>query len=175
MKRTYSDSDKAAALAALDANGGDVSHTARQLGVPRKTLSEWARGRGVSEDVPGMRAGKRGELTERLESVAHAILDALPGSLAGAQPHHLATALGIVLDKRQLLQGQPTAIGGDGVLSDDERAVRAAALLELARARRSGRGADGAGGAPAVPALAAAGVADLDVDVGSPARSPILA
>jgi transcriptional regulator of acetoin/glycerol metabolism len=39
------DECRAAALAALEANRGNVARTARQLGLPRKTLEGWARGR----------------------------------------------------------------------------------------------------------------------------------
>ena len=40
-RRQYSDEEKAATLAALRANAGNVSKTARQCGVPRPTLIGW--------------------------------------------------------------------------------------------------------------------------------------
>ena len=55
-RKEYSDEEKVRALAALAAGGGDVSRTARQLGIPRRTLRDWAdaaraRGSGVGQAV----------------------------------------------------------------------------------------------------------------------------
>ncbi len=44
-KRRYSDQEKAEALAALDANGGNLLKTSEQIGIPRQTIQEWASGR----------------------------------------------------------------------------------------------------------------------------------
>lgn len=41
-RRQYSDNDKAAALAALDANGGNVRGTAKQLKLSHATLQRWS-------------------------------------------------------------------------------------------------------------------------------------
>ncbi len=43
-RRVYSDEERATALAALDGNGGNRQRTARQLGIPRKTLATRASG-----------------------------------------------------------------------------------------------------------------------------------
>ena len=40
-RRSYSDAERAEALAVLDANAGNVERTARHLGLPRKTLEGW--------------------------------------------------------------------------------------------------------------------------------------
>jgi len=40
--RHFNVADMAAALAALDANGGDISRTARQTGVSKSALHQWA-------------------------------------------------------------------------------------------------------------------------------------
>lgn len=45
MKRIYSDSQVAEALAVLDACGGNVLRASQTTGVPRKTLEGWANGR----------------------------------------------------------------------------------------------------------------------------------
>ncbi len=108
MARRYSDEEKAQALAALDANGGNVKRTAGQLGIPVSTLREWARGRGVVNGVTKIRHQKKGELADELETIAWRVLDALPEKLAEADARALATLLGIVIDKVQLLRGQPT-------------------------------------------------------------------
>lgn len=44
-RKRYSADFHALALAALDANDGNLTRTARELGVSRKTLEGWATGR----------------------------------------------------------------------------------------------------------------------------------
>lgn len=134
-KRRYSDEEKAQALAILDACGGDVSKAARQAGVPRKTLGEWANGRAVVSVVAEIRQEKKAELSERLAEVAHKLVDAIPGKVSDATLQQVATSLGITIDKMQLLKGEPTAINAN--LTDVERTDRVVALLDAARARRA--------------------------------------
>ena len=140
-RRSYSDEERANALAALDANDGDVSRTARQLGVPRKTLEDWAKGH-VHPAVAEVRQEKKGTLADAIEGVAWKLLDALPGKVPDADLRQTATALGIAIDKMRLLREQPTSITSDG-LSDDERAARVAELLDAARARRDRQAHEG--------------------------------
>ncbi len=73
FKRKYSDNEKAATLAALDANGGNVRRTCAQLAIPRATLQRWVGG--VNPDVTVLRPIKRRELSEKLEDIAHALSD----------------------------------------------------------------------------------------------------
>jgi hypothetical protein len=80
-RRRYSDEDRASALAALDANDGNLQRTARQVGLPRKTLAEWAKGR-ASPAVAELRHQKKGELADRFDALAHALLDAIPTKIA---------------------------------------------------------------------------------------------
>lgn len=108
FRRQFSDNDKAAALAALDANGGNVLKTAKQINVPRSTLQEWANGR-VNHDVPELRQQAKKALAERLEEIAHQLIDAVPDKIADASLQQVATALGIVVDKKQLLTGEATS------------------------------------------------------------------
>jgi transposase-like protein len=42
-KRRYSDQDRAAAVAAVTANGGNIQRTARQLGIPETSLRQWVK------------------------------------------------------------------------------------------------------------------------------------
>jgi len=44
VRHRYSDEERADALLALEANGGNLSRTARQMGIPRATLRLWAQG-----------------------------------------------------------------------------------------------------------------------------------
>lgn len=137
QRRSFSDNDKAAALAALDANGGNVLRTAKQLNVPRSTLQEWANGR-VNHDVPELRQRKKEDLASRLVEIAHQLIDAIPDKIYDANLQQVSTSLGIAVEKIQLLQGQATERSEiiDNGLSDSERAARIAALLDRARERR---------------------------------------
>lgn len=138
-RRDYSDSERATALAALDANGGNVAATARTLQIPRSTLQEWANGR-VNSEVTELRQEKKRDLAERLEDIAHELVDALPDKIGRANLQQTATTLGIVIDKMQLLKGEPTNIQQDyGDLTDEERSRRIAAIFDAARARRDGQ------------------------------------
>lgn len=135
-KRQYSDNEKAGALAALDANGGNVNQTAKQLGIPRKTLGMWAHNRHLSADVADIRQEKRKELSARLEDLAHTLVDILPGKLPKASVRDLAGALIVAVDKMQLLKGAPTAISKD--VSERTNEERAARILELVRPAKTG-------------------------------------
>lgn len=124
-KRQYSDNDKALALATLDANGGDVRKTAKTLKMPESTLSDWSKNRGVNKEVTEIREVKKKELSERLEDVAYKLTDNLmiraDSELSILVPmKDIATSLGIVVDKMQLLKGEPTAITKE-LLSTEER------------------------------------------------------
>jgi hypothetical protein len=138
-KRQYSDTQKAEALAALDANGGKVKPTAAALSIPEKTLEEWSKNRGINPEVANIRAGKREDLADRLEELAHSLLDGAAGKILDANLSNVSVSLGIAIDKMRLLREQPTSI--TAALTDDERADRVAALLDRARARRDGRAA----------------------------------
>lgn len=126
-RRRYSDQDRQEALAALAANGGNLDRTARQLGIPRATLQAWRDGARHPEAAESA-APKKAALADRLEELAHKLLDAAcePGRLAGASLQQVATSLGIALDKMRLLRGQPTQIGEQtgrldfGRLSDED-------------------------------------------------------
>lgn len=137
-KRTYSDEEKAAALLALDANGGNVAKTAREARVPRKTLEEWEKGR-IHPAVANIRQHEREPLADRLEAMAHDLVDVMPDKLAEASLQQIALTLGIAVDKMRLLREQATAIQKNERLTDEERADRVAELLDRARARRTGQ------------------------------------
>lgn len=128
-KRQYSDNDKAIALAALDANEGNVLRTAKQLGIPHKTLDEWAKGRNQVPQVADLHKEKRKDLGDRLEDLAHSLVDILPDKIPEASLRDLAGALIVAVDKMQLLKGAPTAISKD--VSDISNRERANRILEL--------------------------------------------
>ena len=115
-RRHYSDEDRAAALAALRANGGNVRRTAGQVGVPASTLAGWAAGDHAPVGAE-LRAGKKLELADRFEEIARAALGRVTAAkLDEANAPQLLTAAGIAVDKMRLLREQPTEITAQLVL-----------------------------------------------------------
>lgn len=106
-QRQYSEAEKATALAALDANGGNVNRTARQLGIPRKTLTLWAAGH-VHPDVAASRQEKKKDLAAVLERLALRLANycGRKATIEGSSLVQAATSLGIAVDKLQNLRGQ---------------------------------------------------------------------
>lgn len=105
-KRQYSDEDKATALTALDANGGNVKRTATQLEIPHKTLDDWAKGRNQNPAVADLRTRKRGSLADKFENLAHLIVDAMPSKIERATLSQCAVSSGIATDKAIRLRGE---------------------------------------------------------------------
>lgn len=124
-KRSYTDRDKAAALVALDANGGNEAQTARQLKIPRKTLAEWESGRRpVNDDVANLRQEEKTSLADLFEQVIIAGLQAklrTPENLSGID-------IGIFADKMNVLRGAPDSIS-QNLNADPEK--RKARILQL--------------------------------------------
>ena len=110
-RRRYSDNDRATALAALDANGGNAAKTARELGIPRITLKEWADGR-HNDDVSDNRQLKRDDLASKFEQIANAYTDRLldPKVIEKSKASEASTVAGTAVDKMRLLRGLPTEI-----------------------------------------------------------------
>lgn len=108
MWTRYSDEQRAAVLAALDANGGNLSKTARDTGVPKSTLIAWRDN--VHVPPPDeLRTSKKLELTELIHAELEAIFETLPGKRNAADYRALTTGAGILVDKLALLQGDPTS------------------------------------------------------------------
>ena len=142
-RRRYSDADVAAALAALDANNGNVLDTAKKLNIPEPTLKSWAQGRGVTQSIRELHDIKKEELAAHLRDVAMKLIDAVPAKIENANLQQIGVVLGIAIEKAQLLAGEATERSEHNViLTDEQRTERVAQLLETARARRDGRAAD---------------------------------
>src|SRR5947209_5411368 len=142
-RRRYTDNERSEALAALCANGGNIEATAKQLGMPYRTLRQWANGERHPEATQ-MSIEKRAPLADRLDVLAHALVDDMlkPAMRKEAGIREVATAFGIIVDKTQLLRGKPTNINHDG-LTDDQRRARLVEIFDAARARRDGQIVDG--------------------------------
>lgn len=141
--RRYSDEDRANAIAALAANGGNVARTAKQLGIPAKTVENWAKGDRHPE-AADLGDKKKGVLADKLEEVAWKLAGSLDQKIEAAGLQQTATSLGIVIDKMQLLRNKPTEIQGAAPeedlrnLSDEELDRRLAEARS--RAEAAGRG-----------------------------------
>lgn len=108
-RRRYSDDDRASALAALAANGGNLARTSAALGIPEATLRQWATGKRHPEAVQ-MSDQKKAPLADAIEGIARQIADSLPGKLPDADLKDASIAFGVLIDKMRLLRGEPTSI-----------------------------------------------------------------
>ena len=151
MARQYTDDEKTSALAVLTANGGNITHTAAQTGIPATTIRKWRdlmqlgklQKVKIVEPAPVTHQEceqKRDSLASRLERLAHLLLDDIlddperKATLAGKM-----TCFGIAVDKMQLLRGAPTSIAGKvEELTNEQRILRLRELAERGRARRLG-------------------------------------
>lgn len=109
-KQTYSPDKRAEVMAHLEANGGNVSSTSRDTGVPRKTIERWRDGKDeLDEDLVEQ---KKEDLAETLEKLAFSFCTALSKRLRSgkADTKEMCVGLGIAVDKLLLLRGSPTSI-----------------------------------------------------------------
>jgi transposase-like protein len=117
---SYSDDDKASALALLAVYNGNVKRAALALGLPRSTLSAWAKGRGTHPRVSELCHIKKETLADRLEEAARRLLEAAtePARIERASLLDLSVSFGICIDRMLLLRGYPTKIerNADGTL-----------------------------------------------------------
>ncbi len=110
--RDYPADKKAEALAAYEANDHNLKQTARLLNIPAPTLRYWLQDsdRYKLEFKPQ----KSLDLAQKLENNAHNLADSIADHDLSIVPlASKATALGIVIDKMQLLRGLPTSINAE--------------------------------------------------------------
>ena len=116
QQRRYTPEEIAAALAILEANGGNVSRTARDMGVPRKTLASWAESNGPAMPDGETRQQEKETLADVFERVAYraaglqdvamAWIEERGGEVAAKHLSDLNRVGGTAVDKTQLLRGQ---------------------------------------------------------------------
>ena len=116
----YSDIFKAESLAALQANGGNILRTSREMNVPESTLRSWKNGSGTRALTSDLRDQKRTELADRLTGIALTIVSSISdGDIEKASLVQKSTAFGILFDKTRLLSNEATQISevraADGV------------------------------------------------------------
>lgn len=140
----YTDEFRANSIIMLEMSGypdkpGALMETAKYLKVPHATLSRWYNGK-RNPPPSEMVQIKKEEIVALLKGEIGAALKEMGQARKDADYKELATSIGIMVDKMQLLDGEPTArTEVIHELSDDERIKRVDELLNRGRARRDGR------------------------------------
>lgn len=139
----YTDEFRAQAIVMLEAAGwpdrkGAIRSTARVLGIQERTLGRWAK-RQQNPPPDKMVYEKTFDLLEAIQKELQAVIKELPSARPDADYKELITALAILVDKSQLLEGKATERVEH--LTHEERTNRLAELLDAARTRRNGRAA----------------------------------
>lgn len=117
QKPTYDEQFIASAVIMLEAAGypdtpGALSRVARHLGIHKQTLSRWARKETRTDTAPIVTQLKR-DVTELLDHIIYGVASEVVRRIDGDELDRvtlpqLMTAMGIAVDKRQLLNGDPT-------------------------------------------------------------------
>lgn len=112
-RRRYDDNFRASAVVALQAAGypetkGALAQIAKKLDVPVNTLKGWFTGKNNPPSAE-LRTEKKGELVEWITTELKAIFGTMNNVRDSASYKDLATAAGILIDKKQLLSGEPTS------------------------------------------------------------------
>lgn len=115
-RRTYTDDERAAGLAALALHGGNIKRAAREFGVPERTMRRW------SEETPAAVGAiadqKKLDIADRLQRISERAagciglaLDAIEAdrALAVDKLSDLNRIMGTAIDKHQLLTGGATS------------------------------------------------------------------
>lgn len=111
-QRKYTDEERLAAIATVEANGGNVNDTAVRLGIPYATLSCWVNGWRHPE-ARDYRLLKRGKMGDAFEEAAYLYLGIAQDKAHEAPFNHLMTGAGIAVDKMRLLRDEPTTINAN--------------------------------------------------------------
>ena len=141
----YTDEFRATSVIMLEMSGypdrpGSLMETAKYLKIPHATLSRWYNGK-RNPPPPEMVQVKKGEMIELLKNEIVSAIYEMVNARPFADYKELATAMGIMVDKMQLLEGEATSRTEiiDDRLTDEERANRITSLLERGRTRRDGQ------------------------------------
>ena len=101
----HSDAEKAHALIKLAVNNDNIAKTARELGIPRTTLSDWAEGRKINAHVTELRQSGGAQIAEKLEEMTQEILDEIHLRSSRAPFVHLARCAAKLIDIALRLRG----------------------------------------------------------------------
>lgn len=113
-RKRYDDKFRASAVIMLEAQGypnveGALMKVAEYLNVPHPTLHRWYHEK--QNPAPSeLVQEKRIDFTQAIRAEIQGVLGDMPNARQDAGYKDLTTALGILIDKLQLLEGKPTAI-----------------------------------------------------------------
>ena len=140
----YTEQQRADTLIALEANNGNISLTSEQTGIPRPTIYAWLSDNltlksdhaiATAELIPATREAFK----TRLTSLRDKVLGHLEVNFEDLSARESVVALGILIDKVELLEGNATsrtAVVGSGE-TIDEAITRITSELELRISRNS--------------------------------------
>lgn len=112
-KSQYSDAFKANALIAVKLNEGNVTKTARELGIPWQTLQDWAvKGEGINAAVLEYQRGVKGPLADAFETASRIFLERAmdPEAVGKTSAYYAMLAASDAFKSCQLGRGLPTSI-----------------------------------------------------------------
>lgn len=143
-RKRYDDKFRASAVVMLEAAGypdrkGALSHVSKHLGVPIPTLTRWVTG--AQNPAPNDLVTKnRIDLADLLDTEIAAAFEAAKGVRGEATYRDLMTGIGILVDKRQLLRGEPTQTTNQRILVEyvDDTDIVAEAATVADRSYRDG-------------------------------------
>ena len=102
MASKYTDEDRAIALTLLATNGGNIKRTSEELGIPRKTIDNWSRGKGINLLVIINRQEKAKDLASKFEDLIRVFLQAMEIKMkdtSNVKLLDLVNCLSILIDK----------------------------------------------------------------------------
>ncbi len=109
--RQYSDEEIGTALAVLDYYSGNALRTARELGIPRMTLVEWAKREKLPPGVVSVRQRKREEFAHLSDEAAEWVITSITRSdVRKAGLRDKVVAYGILRDKSAQDRGELTQV-----------------------------------------------------------------
>lgn len=109
-QKRYSDDERARAVAAVAANGGNVTKTAKELGIPQPTLDCWVRGV-VHPEVNGNSVAQKKPLAEAFGELAAKLIGCITQDKIDDAPlWEVVKSAATAVDKKQLLEGKATVI-----------------------------------------------------------------
>lgn len=140
--RNYSDDDKAEVLAYFDACNNQRM-AARDYKIPLRTLQRWIEQRdkqaeGIETSAPDANvvAEKKADLADKLEALAHKLVDAAHGKIEDAYLQPTMTSAAIAIDKMRLLRDEPTSITQEMLPKTvEERDAKLAEIVERVKLR----------------------------------------
>lgn len=114
-RKSYDDKFRAGAIVMLQAQGYPANkykleEVARHLGVPTRTLRRWYMGE-HGKPPDDVVQEQKAELVDRLQDLANKLVDtamAIVEDTDSVTIQQVVTSLGIVIDKKQLLEGKAT-------------------------------------------------------------------